>query len=304
MTDPAEADPVAAAAHLQLERELVARQQLARGCGLALIDLSSSLEDEDATLDRALDPLGVALVAYAARGRRLLRSAYRLLDVGEAPEAVPLLRILSEYFIVARWLVENPDRLGDWAIADLDRREFVIGRVMTEIREGDDESRAALQRQRDDLNATRARWVGERGEPAGGIPRVETMATQIGAGFAYQLAYRVQSQSDVHATPLAADSCYEQLPDGRLRLRAAPAHALSGFDQYALGAHTLRDLLAAVDEHLPGFMWRNGLEGITSALLGAQESDPRRSDDPAGVLAATARAGSADEGESHSPTSA
>lgn len=288
-----------AAARAQLEREVAARARLARGCGFALIELSSVLEDEDATLDRAVDPLGVALVAYAARGRRLLRSAYRLLDAGEASEAVPLLRTLSEYFIVGRWLVEHPDRLGAWAMADHERREFVIGRVMDEMgaRDGEDEeARAALQQQRDELNATRERWVGERGEPAGDVPTVETMASEIGAGFAYQLAYRVQSQSDVHATPLAADTAYEQLPDGRLRLRAAPAHALSEIDQYALGAHTLRDLLAAVDEHLPGFMWRNGLEGITAALLGAQESDPRRSDDPAGVLAATARPDAAGDG--------
>jgi hypothetical protein len=74
---------------------------LPRGCGLALIELTSILEEEDAVLDRSIDPLGVALVAYAARGRRLLRSAYRLLDANEAPEAVPLLRIVMELYFVA-----------------------------------------------------------------------------------------------------------------------------------------------------------------------------------------------------------
>lgn len=296
----AEVEPLAAAARAQSEREIAARQQVARGCGRGLIKLSSVLEDENATLDRAVDPLGVVLVAYAARGRRLLRAAYRLLDAAETPEAVPLLRILSEYFIVARWLVDHPDRLGALAMADLDRRAFIIGRVVDEMgewgEEGED-ARAALQQERDELNTTRERWVAERGKPAGSVPTVETMAAQIDAGFAYQAAYRLQSQSDVHATPLAADTCYEQLPDGGLRLPAAPSHALSEFDQYALGAHALHDLLAAVDEHLPGFLWRKGLEEIAAALPGGQESDPRRSDNPAEGAPGYGAGGACGDGE-------
>ena len=82
-------EAVLAFTKLQLERELNARQQVARGAGLALIELSAILEEQHAILDRSVDPLGIVLVAYAARGRRLLRAAYRLLDAGDVAEAVP-----------------------------------------------------------------------------------------------------------------------------------------------------------------------------------------------------------------------
>jgi Family of unknown function (DUF5677) len=284
--EPAGEEQLAAAARDQLARELEARQQVARGCGNALIELASQLEHEDAIVDPAVDPLGVVLLAFAARGGRVLRATYRLLDAGEAPEAVPLLRILSEYAIAAQWLVEHPDRLDAWAFADYQKRNFVIGEVMRELREDDHESRAGLQAQREKLQAGRDRWVGGRGEPAGAVPGIEGMASEIGAGFGYQLAYRTQSQADIHATPLAVDNCYERLPDGRLRLRAVPDHALPGFDQYAIGAVTLLQLLDAVDRHLPALMWRNGLVGVNAALTGAHESDPRKAEDEAGVLLA------------------
>ena len=111
------------------------------------------------------------------------------------------------------------------------------------------------------------------------------MATAVGLGFAYQLAYRVQSQSDVHATPLAVDSCYERMADGTLRLLPEPTHALAPFNQYALAAHVLRDLLAIVNDHLPGLMWQTALTGITDALNAMRASDPTRSDDPPSQLA-------------------
>jgi hypothetical protein len=68
-------------------------------------------------------------------------------------------------------------------------------------------------------------------------------------------------------------------------LLPAPSHALIEYDQYALGAHTLRDLLAITDKHLPGFLWSLGLEGITDALNAARKSDPRNDTDPVLVVA-------------------
>lgn len=272
---------VLAFAQWQLERELSARQKVARGAGLALIELTGILEEEHATLDPSVDPLGIVLVAYAARGRRLLRSAYRLLDAGELAEAVPLLRVISEYLVVGRWLLQHPDRLEAWALADLDKRDYIIGQVMAELTDGEDsETVGALQEQRDELREGRERWLTERGQPKGDVVNVEQMAAQIGLGFAYQLAYRTQSQVDVHATTVAVDSCYERLPDGRLRLLPAPVHALSSYDQYEIGAHMLRDLLATTNAHVRSFLWTTGLDGITAALNSLRESDPRKYAEP------------------------
>jgi hypothetical protein len=116
---------------------------------------------------------------------------------------------------------------------------------------------------------------------------VENMATTVGLGFACQLAYRVQSQSDVHATPLASDSCFEELPDGTVRLLPAPVHGLWNWDQYALGAHVLLDLLATVAEHLPMLTWRTGLAGVRDALESSRASDPNKHADPEAVVRAS-----------------
>jgi hypothetical protein len=274
-------DCVRVAAEEQFARETLAREQLTRGAGLALIGLSAVLEEAGATLDPAIDPLGVVLVAWAARGRRLLRAAHRVLDAGESSEAVPLFRTLIEYSIVGRWLQRNPDRLEAWVLADIDKRRLIVGRVIDELAGDPADVVALLESERATLAAERERWVEERGEPSGGVPSIETMAAQIGAGFAYQFAYRTQSQSDVHATPLSADVAYDQADNGTLNLRNTPLHALSGYDQYELGALALRDLLSAADEHLPGLMWSSGLEGVTAALTAARESDLRKHAEPA-----------------------
>lgn len=284
MSYKASSDPEAAAveafARFQLEREISARERIARASGFALLELTSILDEPEAVLAGGVDPLGIVLVGFTVRGRRLLRSMYRLLDAGEASEAVPLLRTISEYLIVGRWLSEHPDRLGDWAMADHDRRDYVIAEVMRELGDEDPETTAALQRQRDEIELSRKHWVGERGQP-GSAPNVEQMATQLGLGFAYQLAYRSQSQFDVHATTLAVDSCYDQLPSGELGIRRTPVHALAEFNQYELGAHTLRDLLATTNAHVRSFLWTTGLDAITGALEALRESDPRKYTDPA-----------------------
>lgn len=272
-------------AQLQFGRELGARESVARGAGIALIQLSAILE-EDAILGDGVDPLGVVLVAFAARGRRLLRAAYRLMDVGEASESIPLLRTISEYIIVGRWLVKHPDRLDAWALTDIRKRQHIVGEVIRTFGDTDAATTASLEEQRRELDKVERRWLAERGEPQGQIVNVEQMAAQTDLAFAYQLAYRLQSESDVHATPVAADSCYERLPDNRLRLRPAPVHSLQSHGPYELGAHMLRDLLATTNGHVRSFLWATGLEGVTDALQGLSKSDPRRFADPAAHMRA------------------
>jgi len=57
----------------------------------------------------------MVMIGFAARGRRLLRAIYHLLDQDLAPESVPLLRTMSEYVIVSRWLALDPaENLPAW----------------------------------------------------------------------------------------------------------------------------------------------------------------------------------------------
>jgi hypothetical protein len=81
-----------------------------------------------------------------------------------------------------------------------------------------------------------------------------------------------------------SDSHYERLDDGTLRLHTSPVHGLSAFDQYALAAHALRDVLSMVNGHMPGLLWATGLKGATDALEGLRRSDPHKSQDPLAVL--------------------
>jgi hypothetical protein len=106
----------------QEERNAKARREIARAAGAALINATSLLE-EGATFDKGVGPMGIVMITLAARGRRLLRSAYRLIDVGERAEAAPLMRIIHEYLIVTRWLLLDPEQnLTLWAKDDLRRR--------------------------------------------------------------------------------------------------------------------------------------------------------------------------------------
>jgi hypothetical protein len=123
----------------------------------------------------------------------------------------------------------------------------------------------------------RDRWISSRGgKPTEVVPSLEQMAGKVGFTFPYEFAYRTQSQADVHASALAVDACYERLPDGKLRVRPAPARSLPQYELYALGAHLLRDVLAVTSDHLPGLLWRTGLGGITDALNAERQSDPRK----------------------------
>jgi hypothetical protein len=90
---------------VQLERDASARREIARAAGIALVAMSETLEAGLGVRENA-GPGTLALVAFAARARRLLRSAYRVIDVGEREAAVPLYRVMNEYLIVERWLLK------------------------------------------------------------------------------------------------------------------------------------------------------------------------------------------------------
>ncbi len=261
-----------------MKREAAAREQLCRGAGLALIELSSILQGDEVTVDAQVDPLGMVLLAFAARGRRLLRSAYRLQDMGESAEAAPLLRVLMEYLIVARWLAENEASLQAWAVKGERSLLDSLEKMSTALAEEED---AATRKLVDDSRAAHKAALDARielvgGEPSAVLPKIEQMAHDAGLGFPYQFAYRVQSQVDVHASILAAEAAFDKTDEGDVRLLPMARHGLADYDQVQLGAHVLLDLLAVVSAHLEALFWESGLAGVRDALEASRASDLRR----------------------------
>jgi len=214
----------------------------------------------------------------------LFRAAYRLLDATEPDAASALFRVMSEYMIVGGWLAKaGEERMNAWAINDLRERR----RPILEMLEGDDiadENRASLEAE---LAATEdairkygvsgaalsKRAAAKAGEMP--VPSLELMAREIGVGFAYSFAYRLQSQTDVHATPLAIDSVFEE-PDASEpgpRIRPIPRHALQGFDLYLAGAHLLLDILGPLSERVPELDWKDALLKIQMRLRDSRDAD-------------------------------
>lgn len=237
----------------QVERNAGARRELARGAGMAIYRTTEVLAG--GKFDEAVPGIDVALVTFAARGRRLLYSAIRLIDVGEESEAAPLLRVLHEYVIVTRWLLLDAERHAPgWALDDL-RRRAIAAEETAKDEDLDDETRAAITKVGEEARAARAeyetKFEGEIVNP----PTFEQMAKQAGLLFPYSFAYRLQSQADVHATALAIDKTLERGKDGTLTLREKPETGLSGFDSYQIGAHLLLDLVRPVAERWPALEW-------------------------------------------------
>jgi len=285
----------------QEARNAKARREIARAAGVAMIGATASLEEE-AFVAEGIGPMGLVLLALAARGRRLLRSVYRLVDAGERAEAAPLLRVLHEYLIVSRWLLADPDKhLPLWAKDDLRKRDTVRERVLADEEIGNDvkqairdEGGAEHEKVRallaetadgeqldndDDHCPTCGRTRRGRGK---GLPPLEQMAAHVGLGFAYDLAYRLQSQADVHATALVVDNTLTRREDGSIMLRPEPDFGLSAYDSYQIGAHLLLDLLRPVDERWPSLGWGPVLDAAADSLEAIRRSDPAYVGRPAG----------------------
>jgi hypothetical protein len=193
--------------HPQIERDAKARREVARAAGIALITMSAALE-EGLIVGPGAGATTLVLVAFAARARRLLRSAYRLIDAGEQDTAMPLLRVMNEYLIVSHWLLEvEEDDLKVWAIDDLHRRLTVLREVNADpqvhhdvkdtlVQEIERTEAAITTYGGDDLPNEPAEVCPECKRPIkrGGRPRpptLEQMARVAGLGFAYSYPFRI-----------------------------------------------------------------------------------------------------------------
>jgi hypothetical protein len=278
----------------QAGRNAKALREITRACGVALLGTTAALE-EGAEIHESVAPMDLVLLAFAARGRRLLRSIYRLVDVGERAEAAPLLRVLFEQLIVSRWLLLDPEKHLDlWAREDLRKRDVVIERVLaddtldeetkTRIRNEDAQARAQIgvfveteageeASEAPEVCPTCERPLKKKKrEPS--LPSIEQMAKQTGLTFAYDLAYRLQSQADVHATALVVDNTLVRQEDGRIGIREDPIFSLAAYDSYQTAAHIFLDLVRPVSERWPDLGWEGTFQGIEDALTATRHADP------------------------------
>jgi Family of unknown function (DUF5677) len=168
-------EPPEQAVSEQDARNAGARRELARAAGMAIYRTTSLLEG-GSTFDDATSVLDVALLTFAARGRRLLHAAFRLIDAGEESEAAPLVRVLHEYLIVTRWLLLDPEpHTKHWALDDL-RRRAVAAEETAKDEDLDEETRAAITKVAEDARAHYDRLKDEMGEDFERPPALEVMA--------------------------------------------------------------------------------------------------------------------------------
>lgn len=273
-------------------RNAKARREMARAAGVAMITATAALE-EGASVVQGVGPMGLVILSFAARGRRLLRSIYRLVDAGERAEAAPLLRVLHEYLIVTLWLLSDPEKhLLLWATEDLRKRDLVRARVVADEDVGEEvktliqEEGAAEREQVRSLLDQRVEAAAEETENdpcptcgrsskrRPGVPPIEQMAAHVGLQFAYDLAYRIQSQADVHATALVVDNTLIRNQDGSIGIQPEPDFGLSSFDSYQLGAQILLDLLRQVTTQWPDLGWDAVLDAAAESLDAVKRADP------------------------------
>src|SRR2546425_5517973 len=81
-------------------------EDLARGCGLRLLELSGIYERGVVRYEAGHETLAIA--GLVARQRRLLRAAYLLADSDQRLEASIMLRAMLEFLIRQKWLEADP----------------------------------------------------------------------------------------------------------------------------------------------------------------------------------------------------
>jgi|GEM_PF-3452071 len=257
----------------QPQRDMLVRSSLARAAGVALIEAMGAFEDGSAGAGEDLDGRTIAVLAFAARGRRLLRSAYRLIDVGERDAAAPLYRVMSEYLIVGRWLIRADDATQrTWGLEDLRERLVTVNDVLEHARL-DDLSRNHLEQARRETEDAIRRYGGDdaplskRAARRTGQKRVtiEAMAGDVDLEFVYAYGYRLLSQTDVHASAAAADAMFDAT-EGGLVIRPAPRSSFEGHDPYLMGAHLLYDLAQPLADSIPELRWQPSFSMIGDVL--------------------------------------
>ena len=228
---------------------------------------------ESVTVPPACPKVWPAIVALVARQRRHMQAVLNLGDAGLYLEAEIVVRTMFEFFIRQKWLHSDPElhRLL-WFHDDIQRR-FTIDRTVrrstandatpTEILRPD--VRESLERTRDEIEKKLAEIAAERAlDRIPTYPQLEAQAIQVGEELAYNLAYRMDSQSAAHPSTLGLENLARLLPDGGIEVLAEPEPE-NRLDVYGTGAVYLREALLMAGEEIPQLRV-DGLENLAERL--------------------------------------
>lgn len=226
----------------------------------------------------------VGTAALVVRSRRLLRAAYTLADDEHGLEAAHLLRAMTEAAITLRWLVldselnflrwviEGTKRVlsHDDGLRSLERQRRTeaglpaateadepLGLLLPAVRRERYEPALAARRAElaalDDLEGRlESRGARDQRTPerrAERLPSLEQRAKLSGLVYAYEIAYRWDSNAAAHASSLAVEQLLE--PDEETPgavVAAAPTRAFP--DPYAAGALFLALTLETAGEQI------------------------------------------------------
>lgn len=202
----------------------------------------------------------LVIAGLVARQRRLLKAAYLLADHGHRLEASIIQRSMLEFLIVQKWLALDPHtHFLLWAANDL-RARLRIDREMRE--QVPDEHREAILRpevgegyeqslEQMEVQLEQAREeLGVERLPQ--LPALRDMADAVDLGVTYSMAYRFDSQSAAHPSPLAIEQLMQDRPElGGIRLLAEPPPERSRPDPYAVCAVILREALSGAADVVP-----------------------------------------------------
>jgi Family of unknown function (DUF5677) len=239
-----------------------------QACGIALLGASKAFDRLGVAPEAGRETL--AILGLVGRCRRLVRAAYELADRAMDLEAQILIRVLLEYGITVRWLVVNPHlHFRQWAIADIEKR-FTIDREIQEFGEETvltEESRAQFERRLEDFRR-------ECGAASTKLPPLQERARQTGESLSYSMAYRYDSQSGAHPTPLAAEALVSLDPEGRGSLITAEPTDWMALNVYAAGAFMLLDVLDAAGA-LPELALGPELQPIRERLEELSQAEPQ-----------------------------
>lgn len=251
----------------------------AREVGLQMLDASSGYEELVGD-----DRFELAMASLVSRGRRLLRSAYRLADAGQGLEAAVLLRSLTEYAFTVRWLGRDPElNLLRWLmdgvtrivrqdeeLRRLERRrrrdaglptpgptDEPLGLLLPEMRTRLRETRhnlrgqlAAVEGIEDRIEPAREGDDRSASERAETLPDFRVQANLTGLEYVYALTYTFDSLAIAHPNSLAAEQLLEFTGEqGQVAVAAEPTRTLP--DPYATGAALFALALDAAGDHLP-----------------------------------------------------
>lgn len=251
------------------------REELARECGLQLLDLSGIYER--GVIGYEAGPQTLSIAGLVARQRRLLRAAYLLADSGQRLEAAIMLRSMFEFLVRQQWLTLNPELHHFlWVIEDLEARL----RVDREVREQDPaaaheeaievmepEMRQLYVDELERMRAELARLQEHLGlEERPSYPSLRKQAIAVDLGLSYSLAYRFDSQTAAHPTAMGIEQLMQDRPDlGGVQLLADPPPGRGYADPYSVPAVILNDALTAAAGVIPELQLA-GIEDVQAKL--------------------------------------